>query len=196
MTDRTPPGKPPFGKQRRNLPRPQVRVDEAAPPVQKRSVLLSPAGIGTMAAIGVGALVITNGFGGGGTRRECTITQVANSVAQCEALQPGAQCAAAFAGGATAVGLSRVGSSGPWSVQPLTAGPGAGYRTASGQAFNVNSSCRSSSTSNTSRSFFWGGGSSARSGSSGYSSGQSQGVTRSGFGSTARSFSSSSSRGG
>ena len=34
--------KPPFGKKRRSLPKPQVRVDVAAAPAQKRSMLLSP----------------------------------------------------------------------------------------------------------------------------------------------------------
>lgn len=193
MTDQQPPQKPPFGKkQRRNLPKPQVRVEAAAQPARKRSVLLSPAGLGTMAVLGVGALVVTNGFGGGATRSSCTTGQVATSLAQCQAILPGAQCAAAFAGGATVVGLSRTGS-GPWSVQPVSSGTGGGYQTLAGQPFTLNT-CRSSSSSSRSG-FFWGGSSAGRS-SSGYSSGQSQGVTRSGFGSTARSFSSSSSRGG
>ncbi|MDP3545132.1 MAG: hypothetical protein Q8S29_03030 [Phreatobacter sp.] len=193
MTDQKPPQKPPFGKkQRRNLPKPQVRVDAAAPPRQKRSMLLSPAGLGTMAVLGVGAMVVTNGFGGGGTRSSCTTGQVATSLAQCQAILPGAQCATAFAGGATVVGLSRTGS-GPWSVQPVSLGAGGSYQTLAGQPFTLNA-CRTSSR--TSRSFFWGGSSSAGRSSSGLSSGQSQGVTRSGFGSTARGFSSSSSRGG
>ncbi|MGU9981894.1 hypothetical protein ACJ4V0_17825 [Phreatobacter sp. HK31-P] len=194
MTDQKPPQKPPFGKkQRRNLPKPQVRVDAAAPPRQKRSMLLSPAGLGTMAVLGVGAMVVTNGFGGGGTRQTCSVGQVATSVAQCEALMPGPQCAAAFAGGAAAVGLSRAGS-GPWSVQPVSLGAGGAYQTLAGVPFSTARTCRSSSS--TSRSYFWGGSSSAGRSSSGLSSGQSQGVTRSGFGSTARGFSSSSSRGG
>lgn len=192
MTDPQPPAKPPFGKKRRRLDRPQVRVDAAAPATQKRSMLLSPGGIGTMAAIGVGALVVTNGFGGGETRRDCTIRRVATSQAQCEAIQPGAQCTLAFAGGAAAAGLSRTGSSGPWSIQPLTAGPGSLYRDRSGQLFSINQSC----STRASRSLFWGGRSSVGGSSSGYSSGQSQGVMRSGFGSTARSFSGFSSRGG
>jgi hypothetical protein len=194
MTDPQPPQKPPFGKkQRRNLPRPEVRVDAAEPPRQKRSMLLSPAGLGTMAAIGVGALVVTNGFGSGGTRSDCTTGQVATSLAQCQAILPGAQCATAFAGGATAVGLSRTGS-GPWSVQPVSTGTSGSYQTLAGQPFRLNT-CRSSSSSSRS-SYFWGGSSSAGRSTSGASTSQSQGVTRSGFGSTARSFSSSSSRGG
>ncbi len=194
MTDQTPPERPPFGKkQRRNLPKPQVRVDAAAAPTQKRSMLLSPAGLGTMAAIGVGALVVTNGFGSGNTRQTCSVGQVATSVAQCEALMPGPQCAAAFASGVAAVGLSRSGS-GPWSVQPVSVAAGGGYQTLAGQPFSTTRSCRSSSSSGTRSSFFWGG-SSAGSSSSGASTSQSQGVSRSGFGSTARSFSSSS-RGG
>ncbi len=193
MTDQQPPQKPPFGKkQRRNLPKPQVRVEAAAQPARKRSVLLSPAGLGTMAVLGVGALVVTNGFGGGATRSSCTTGQVATSLAQCQAILPGAQCAAAFAGGATMVGLSRTGS-GPWSVQPVSSLASGGYQTLAGQPFRLNT-CRSSSSSSRSG-FFWGGSSAGRS-SSGASSNQSQGVTRSGFGSTARSFSSSSSRGG
>lgn len=195
MTDPQPPQKPPFGKkQRRNLPKPQVRVDAAAQPARKRSVLLSPAGLGTMAVLGVGALVVTNGFGGGNTRQTCSVGQVATSVAQCEALMPGPQCAAAFAGGAAAVGLSRTGS-GPWSVQPVSLGAGGAYQTLAGQPFSTARTCRSSSSSNSRSTYFWGGSSAGRS-SSGASSNQSQGVTRSGFGSTARSFSSSSSRGG
>jgi hypothetical protein len=189
--------KPPFGKrERRSLPKPQVRVDAAAaaPPAQKRSALLSPVGIGTAALLGIGTITATNGFGLGGTRQSCSVGQVATSVAQCEALMPGPQCAAAFAGGATAVGLSRSGS-GPWGVQPVRLGAGGAYQTLAGQPFSTARSC-SSSSSSSSRSFFWGGGSSsAGSSSSGASSSQSQGVTRSGFGSTARSFSSSS-RGG
>lgn len=194
MTDPQPPQKPPFGKkQRRNLPKPQVRVDAAAAPTQKRSMLLSPAGLGTMAALGVGALVVTNGFGSGGTRSDCTTGQVATSLAQCQAILPGAQCATAFAGGAAVVGLSRTGT-GPWSVQPVSPGTGGGYQTLAGQPFRLNT-CRSSSSSSTRSSYFWGGSSAGHSSSS-TSTSQSQGVTRSGFGSTARSFSSSSSRGG
>lgn len=192
MTNPPPPQKPPFGKKRRNLPKPQVRVEAAAPPTQKRSMLLGPVGIGTAALLGIGALSATNGFGLGGSRQTCSTGQVANSVAQCEALMPGPQCAAAFAGGATAVGLSRSGS-GPWAVQPVRLGAGGAYQTLAGQPFSTARTCRSSSS--TSRSFFWGGGSSAGRSSSGAASSQSQGVTRSGFGSTARSFSSSS-RGG
>ena len=188
--------KPPFGKrERRSLAKPQVRVDAAAaPPAQKRSALLSPVGIGTAALLGIGTITATNGFGLGGTRQSCSVGQVATSVAQCEALMPGPQCAAAFAGGATAVGLSRSGS-GPWGVQPVRLGAGGAYQTLAGQPFSTARSC-SSSSSSSSRSYFWGGGgSSAGNSSSGAASSQSQGVTRSGFGSTARSFSSSS-RGG
>ncbi|AVO45202.1 hypothetical protein [Phreatobacter cathodiphilus] len=190
--------KPPFGnRERRSLPKPQLRVDAAAaatPPAQKRSVLLSPVGIGTAALLGIGTVTATNGFGLGGTRQSCSVGQVATSVAQCEALMPGPQCAAAFAGGATAVGLSRSGS-GPWGIQPVRLGTGGAYQTLAGQPFSTARSC-SSSSSSSSRSHFWGGGSSsAGNSSSGAASSQSQGVTRSGFGSTARSFSSSS-RGG
>lgn len=185
--------KPPFGKrQRRNLPKPQVRVEAAAAPAQKRSVLLGPVGIGAAALLGIGAITATNGFGLGGTRPDCTASQVATSVSQCEAIQSGPQCAAAFAGGARAVGLSRRGSSGPWSVEALTAGAGSAYLTALGQPFTPRNTCRSSSST---RSVFWGGGWSSGRSSSGTASSQSQGVSRSGFGSTARSFSSSS-RGG
>jgi hypothetical protein len=190
--------KPPFGKrERRSLPKPKVRVDAAAAaaPAQKRSMLLGPVGIGTAALLGIGTITATNGFGLGGTRQSCSVGQVATSVAQCEALMPGPQCAAAFAGGATAVGLSRSGS-GPWGLQPVRPGASGGYQTLAGLPFSTARSCSSSSSSSSSRSYFWGGGSSsAGNSSSGASSSQSQGVTRSGFGSTARSFSSSS-RGG
>lgn len=188
--------KPPFGKrQTRNLPKPQVRVDAAAAPSQKRSLLLGPVGIGAAALLGIGAITTTNGFGLGGTRPDCTASQVAVSITQCEAIQSGPQCGAAFARGAAAVGLTRRGTSGPWSIEPLTAGAGSAYLTALGQPFTARSTCRSSSST---RSVFWGGGSggsSAGSNTSGAATSQSQAVNRSGFGSTARSFSSSS-RGG
>jgi hypothetical protein len=152
-------------------------------PERKRSLLLSPVGIGAMALLGTGTFAATNGFGLGG--RPCTTQQVATSAEQCQALGGGAGCAAAFAGGAQAVGLSRSGSS-SWTPQPLRALPGGTYQTMAGSAFTANSCSRSSSSRSSSSSYFWGG-SSGRS-SSGVSSGSSS-VSRSGFGSTSRGFS-------
>ncbi|WP_439575465.1 hypothetical protein [Phreatobacter sp.] len=187
------------GKQRRRLAKPKVRVDApAATPQRKRSALLSPIGIGTAALLGVGAITATNGFGTGRTRTDCTTTQIVTTQMQCEAVVPGEQCRVAFSGAPAAVGLSRSGS-GSWSMQPLGMSTPGRYITATGQVFSARRSCPTTRSSN---SFFWTGGrgGSARSvgwgSSSGRSATQSQGVTRSGFGSTGRSFSSSSSRSG
>lgn len=187
------------GKQRRALAKPKVRADAPAPtPQRKRSALLSPFGIGAAALLGVGAITATNGFGSGRTRTDCINRQVVTNQMQCEAVVPGDQCRSMFLRAPTAVGLTRTGG-GSWSLEPLLAVVPGRYTTASGQAFNAGQSCQ---TTRSNRSFFWTGGSGSSSGSSGWgtrsssSTSQSQGVTRSGFGSTGRSFSSSSSRSG
>lgn len=188
------------GTPRRRLARPQLRTEApAATPQRKRSALLSPFGIGAAALLGVGAITATNGFGGGRTRTDCTTTQIVTSLLQCEAVIPGDQCRSAFMAAPPAVGLTRSGA-GSWSLQPLASRPAGGYATIAGQPFTAQQSCPSTRSN---RSFFWTGGrgSSSRSlnwgtPSSSRSATQSQGVTRSGFGSTGRSFSSSSSRSG
>jgi hypothetical protein len=152
-------------------------------PERKRSMLLSPIGIGSMALLGTGAFAATNGFGLAGRSSSCVTQQVATSAAQCQTLGAGAGCVAAFTGGAQAVGLSRTGS-GSWSPQPLRVLPGGTYQTMAGSAFSLNS-CRSSSSSRSSSGFYYGGGSSGAS--SGAAAGQSS-VSRGGFGSTSRSF--------
>jgi hypothetical protein len=157
--------------------------DSSSPdPDRKRSMLLSPVGIGTMALLGTGVFAATNGFGLG--NRPCMTTQVATSVLQCQAIMPGPACAAAFAGGAGAVGLSRTGNSGAWSHQPLRVGSGGNYLTMSGSPFAINASCSSSSSRSSSSSYFYSGGSS---GSSTGAAGQTS-VQRGGFGSTASGF--------
>jgi hypothetical protein len=154
-------------------------------PERKRSMLLSPVGIGTMALLGTGAFAATNGFGT--ASRPCTSQQIATSAAQCQALGGNvAACTAAFAGGAQAIGLTRTSSSGAWTPQPLRALSGGTYQTMGGAAFSPYSCSRSSSSSSSRSGYFWGG-SSGRS-SSGVSSGSSS-VSRSGFGSSARGFS-------
>ncbi|MGL4290523.1 MAG: hypothetical protein ACRCVA_29500 [Phreatobacter sp.] len=157
-------------------------------PEQKRSRLLSPAGIGAMAVVGVGALAVTNGFGLGGQRNCNTTNRIATSASQCEASVPGPSCAAAFAAGATAVGLTQT-STGGWQHQPLRADTAGGYVDAAGRSFAVGRSCRSSSSGSY---YFWGGNNNTGAGSSGLSSNQSQSVQRAGFGSTARGMSGSS----
>jgi hypothetical protein len=155
-------------------------------PERKRSMLLSPVGIGAMALLGTGTFAATNGFGLGG--RPCTSQQIATSAAQCQALGGTvAACTAAFASGPQAIGLTRTSSSSAWIPQPLRSLPGGTYQTMGGAAFSPYSCSRSSSSNRSSSSFFWGGGSSGRS-SSGVSSGSSS-VSRSGFGSTSRGFS-------
>lgn len=155
---------------------------------RKRSVLLSPVGIGAMALLGTGAFAATNGFGLGG--RPCTVTRVATSAIECQAIGAGPACAAALAAGTQAVGLSRSGNSSAWSQQPLRAATGGGYQTMAGSPFAINAACtRSSSSSSGRSSFYWGGGSSydsSRSSSSSASSSSSRG----GFGVTSSSFSS------
>lgn len=188
------------GAPRRRLAKPQVRTEApAATPQRKRSALLSPLGIGAAALLGVGAITATNGFGTGRTRTDCTTTQIVTSQLQCEAVIPGEQCRSAFMAAPPAVGLTRSGS-GSWSLQPLASRPAGGYSTIAGQPFTARQSCP---TTRSNRGFFWTGGrgSSSRSlgwgsSSSSRSATQSQGVTRSGFGSTGRSFSSSSRSGG
>lgn len=153
-------------------------------PERKRSMLLSPVGIGAMALLGTGAFAATNGFGLGG--RPCTSQQIATSAAQCQALGGTvAACTAAFAGGQQAIGLTRTSSNSAWVPQPLRSLPGGTYQTMGGAAFSPYSCSRSSSSNRSSSSFYWGGGSS---GSSSTAAGQSS-VTRSGFGSTSRGFS-------
>jgi hypothetical protein len=151
-------------------------------PERKRSMLLSPVGIGTMALLGTGAFAATNGFGLAG--RSCMTQQIATSAAQCQTLGAGPGCVAAFTGGAQAVGLSRSGS-GSWTTQPLRALPGGTYQTMAGSAFSLNSCSSSSSRSSSSSGFYYGGGSSGSS--SGAGTGQSS-VSRGGFGSTASGF--------
>jgi hypothetical protein len=141
-------------------------------PERKRSMLLSPIGIGSMALLGTGAFAATNGFGLAGRSSSCVTQQVATSAAQCQTLGAGAGCVAAFTGG------------GSWSPQPLRVLPGGTYQTMAGSAFSLNS-CRSSSSSRSSSGFYYGGGSSGAS--SGAAAGQSS-VSRGGFGSTSRSF--------
>lgn len=153
---------------------------------RKRSVLLTPVGIGTMALLGTGAFAATNGFGL--ANRPCTTQQVATSLIQCQALAPGANCAAAFVGGAGAAGLSRIGPNGTWRAEPLREVPGGGYQLVSGVPFQPNACPARSSSSSSSRSgFYWGGGSSSSSPSSTASQ---TSVSRGGFGTTASSFSS------
>jgi hypothetical protein len=155
-------------------------------PTRKRSALLTPVGIGTMALLGTGTFAATNGFGL--ANRPCTTQQVATTLLQCQAIAPAATCAAAFTGGASAVGLSRIGSGGTWRAEPLRVGSGGTYQTMSSVAFLPNSCPARSSSSSSSRSgFYWGGGGSSSS--SGSSASQSS-VSRGGFGTTASSFSS------
>lgn len=155
---------------------------------RKRSVLLSPVGIGAMALLGTGAFAATNGFGLAG--RPCVMTRVATSAIECQAIGAGPACAAALASGTQAVGLTRSGNSGAWSQQPLRSVTGGGYQTMAGSPFAINAACSRSSSSSYHRgtSFFWGGGSNSynRSGSSSASSSSSRG----GFGVTSSSFSS------
>ncbi|MBL8569937.1 MAG: hypothetical protein JNK84_12770 [Phreatobacter sp.] len=156
-------------------------------PERKRSLLLSPVGIGAMALLGTGTFAATNGFGLGG--RPCASQQIATTAAQCQALGGTvAACTAAFASGPQAIGLTRTSSSSAWVPQPLRSLPGGTYQTMGGAAFTPNSCTRSSSSRSSSSSFYWGGGSSGGSSSAGVSSGSSS-VTRSGFGSTSRGFS-------
>lgn len=153
-------------------------------PERKRSLLLSPVGIGTMALLGTGVFAGTNGFGLGS--RPCATQQIVTSLAQCQALMGGPGCATAFGAGAEAVGLTRTGNGG-WSHQPLRALSGGTYQTLSGSAFTLNTCSSSSSSSrSSSSSFYYGGGSS---GTSGSTAGQSS-TSRGGFGTTASSFSS------
>jgi hypothetical protein len=154
---------------------------------RKRSVLLTPVGIGTMALLGTGTFAATNGFGL--ANRPCTTQHVATSVAQCQALAPGANCIAAFAGGASVVGLSRVNETSSWRIQPLRELTGGGYQVMGGLPFQPNACpARSSSSSSSSRSgFYWGGGSSSSTPSSTASQ---TSVSRGGFGTTASSMSS------
>lgn len=152
---------------------------------RKRSVLLTPVGIGTMALLGTGTFAATNGFGL--ANRPCTTQQIATSLIQCQALAPGANCAAAFTGGAAAVGLSRIGANGTWRAEPLRQVAGGGYQMVSGLPFQPNA-CPARSSSSSSRSgFYWGGGSSSTS--SGSTAAQTS-VSRGGFGTTAGNFSS------
>ncbi|MBN8941388.1 MAG: hypothetical protein J0H01_17915 [Rhizobiales bacterium] len=157
-------------------------------PDQKRSRLLSPAGIGAVAVVGVGALAVTNGFGLGGQRNCNTTNRIATTAQQCEASVPGPSCAAAFAGGVAAVGLTQT-TTGGWQHQPLRVASGGGYVDMAGRTFAVGRSCRSGSSGSY---YFWGSGNNSSSGSTGLSSNQSQSVQRAGFGSTARGMSGSS----
>lgn len=154
---------------------------------RKRSVLLSPIGIGTMALLGTGAFAATNGFGLAG--RPCVTTRVATSALECQAIGAGPACAAAFASGSQAVGLTRSGNSGAWSQQPLRSVAGGGYQTMAGSPFVLNASCSRSSSSSRGSSFYWGGGSSSDSSRSSSSSASSS-SSRGGFGATSSSFSS------
>ncbi|MCZ8315029.1 hypothetical protein [Phreatobacter sp.] len=161
-------------------------MSEDDTPTRKRSMLLTPVGIGTMALLGTGTFAATNGFGL--ANRPCTTQHVATSLIQCQALAPGANCAAAFAGGAGAVGLSRIGDNGTWRAQPLREMTGGGYQIVGGLPFQPNTCPARSSSSSSSRSgFYWGGGSSSTS--SGSAASQTS-VSRGGFGTTASSFSS------
>ena len=157
--------------------------DSSSPgPERKRSVLLSPIGIGSMALLGTGAFAATNGFGLG--NRPCTVQQIATTAAQCQTVMSAAVCATAFAGGAPAIGMTRTGS-GTWSHQPLRVLTGGTYQTQSGSAFSPSTCSSSSSSRSSSSGFFYGGGSSGTS--SGSATGQSS-VSRGGFGSTASGF--------
>lgn len=151
-------------------------------PERKRSLLLSPAGIGTVAILGTGAFAATNGFGL--ASRPCTELRAATSLTECQAVMGGPACAAAFGGGAQAVGLTRTGG-GSWSHQPLRPRAGGGYETLAGSPFVAGTGCRGSSSS--SRSFYWGG-SSAGSSAARSSASSSTSASRGGFGSTSRSF--------
>lgn len=164
-------------------------MSEDDTPTRKRSVLLTPVGIGTMALLGTGTFAATNGFGL--ANRPCTTQHVATSLIQCQALAPGANCAAAFAGGAGAVGLSRIGDNGTWRIQPLREMSGGGYQIMGGLPFQPNAcpARSSSSSSSSSRSGFYWGGSSSSSSSSSSTAAQST-TTRGGFGATASSTSS------
>lgn len=155
---------------------------------RKRSVLLSPVGIGAMALLGTGAFAATNGFGLGG--RPCVVTRVATSAIECQAIGAGPACAAALASGSQAVGLSRSGNSGAWSQQPLRTAVGGGYQTMAGSPFAINAACTRSSSSSGRSSFYWGGGSSYDSSSRSSSSSASSSSSRGGFGVTSSSFSS------
>ncbi|QCI68604.1 hypothetical protein [Phreatobacter stygius] len=158
-------------------------------PDQKRSRLLSPAGLGAIAVVGVGALAVTNGFGLGGQRNCNTTNRIATTAQQCEASVPGPSCATVFAGGAPAVGLTQ-NSAGTWQHQPLRAAAGGSYVDMSGRTFTAGRTCRSGSSGSY---YFWGGGHSSGGTSSGWSTAnQSQGVQRAGFGSTAHAMSGSS----
>lgn len=169
-------------------------------PERKRSILLSPAGIGAMAVVGVGAIVATNGFGVGNRRNCTTSNRIVTTAEQCQATMPGPLCAAAFAQGAAAVGLFQ-GNSGAWQHVVLRRQADGRYLDPADRVFQEGRACRSSSSSSWGRSggsyFYYSG-----SGSSGSSYGSSsstsvapstsQAVQRSGFGSTARSVSFSS----
>ena len=170
-------------------------------PQRKRSILLSPAGIGAMAVVGVGAIVATNGFGVG-SRRNCTSSnRIATTAEQCQLTMPWPLCAAAFAQGATAVGLFQ-GSSGAWQHVVLRRAADGRYLDPANRVFQEGRACRSSSSSSWGRSggshyyYYSGGGSSGSSygsaSSTSLSPSASQAVQRSGFGSTARSMSFSS----
>ena len=158
-------------------------------PERKRSVLLSPVGIGAMALVGCGAFAATNGLGLG--QRNCQpVGQIVTSVDQCERLMPGPTCRAAFTSGVSALGLTRSSSSGTWSHEHVRQGTDGRYMTLAGSPFQTGSSCSSSSSrSGTSWHYVGGYGSSSTS-----SSAQTQSsVSRGGFGTTAASFSSHSS---
>jgi len=157
--------------------------DQESPP-RKRSMLLTPVGIGTMALLGTGTFAATNGFGL--ANRPCTTQQVATSLLQCQAIAPATTCAAAFVGGAGAVGLSRIGQNGTWRAEPLRQVPGGGYQLVSGLPFQPNA-CPARSSSSSRSGFYWGGGSSSSSPSSTASQ---TSVSRGGFGTTASNFSS------
>ncbi|QCK87654.1 hypothetical protein E8L99_18775 [Phreatobacter aquaticus] len=158
-------------------------------PARKRSVLLSPMGIGAMALVGCGTFAATNGFGLG--QRNCQpVGQIVTSVDQCERLMPGPTCRAAFTSGVSALGLTRSSSSGTWTHEHVRQGTDGRYMTLAGSPFRTGSSCSSSSSrSGSSWGYFGGYGGSSNSASS---QGQSS-VSRGGFGTTASSFSSHSS---
>lgn len=169
-------------------------------PQRKRSLLLSPAGIGAMAVMGVGTLIVTNGFGAGDRRNCASSNRIATSAEQCQSTMPGPICAAAFAGGAGAVGLFQ-GSNGAWQHVVLRRQADGRYLDPANRVFQEGRACRSSSSSSWGRSggsyyYYSGGGSSGSSYGSSSSTSQapsaSQAVQRSGFGSTARSVSFSS----
>jgi hypothetical protein len=157
-------------------------------PDRKRSVLLSPVGIGAMALVGCGAFAATNGFGLG--QRCQPTTQIVTTMDQCQRLMSGTACQAGFAGGAGALGLTRNTGTGVWSHEQVRLGTDGRYQTLAGLPFQAGQSCSSSSSRSGSSWHYYGGygGSSTSSSTQGQSS-----VSRGGFGTTAASFSSHSS---